>query len=296
MNILSIGEVLWDIFEDGEHLGGAALNFAAHARVLGHSVSFISAVGEDERGRRVLETMRAQGLSTRFVRAIPDRPTGTVTVTLNAAGVPDFVIHRPVAYDFPELSDSDFAELAAHPPGWIYYGTLFQISPVAKALTLRLLESFPKAWRFYDVNLRKNCYTRELVGELLALANVVKLNEQEADTLQSLLGWSYPSLEDFCKRTAEQFGWEAVCVTRGEAGCVLLVGEAYVEAGGYRVQVADTVGAGDAAAAALVHGLEQGWPAAQIADLANRVGALVSTRFGGTPQWTLQEAEALAPA
>lgn len=296
MNILSIGEVLWDIIESREHLGGAALNFAAHAKTLGHSVSFISAVGEDERGRRVLETMKAMGLSTRFVHTIPNQPTGTVTVTLNLAGVPDFVIHRPVAYDFPELSDSDFAELASFPPGWIYYGTLFQMSPVAKALTFKLLESFPKAWRFYDVNLRKGCYTSALVGELLALANVVKLNDQESGTLQSMLGRSYKSLEDFCKATLDQYGWEAICVTRGEAGCALLVGEDYVEVKGYKVQVADTVGAGDAAAAALVHGLEQGWPASEIADFANRVGALVSTHFGGTPDWTIQEAEALTPA
>ena len=101
MNILSIGEVLWDVFGETEHLGGAALNFSAHARILGHSVSLISAVGDDPRGRRVLEKMQGMGLPTRFVSQIKDHPTGIVTVTLDASGQPRFTIHRPAAYDFP---------------------------------------------------------------------------------------------------------------------------------------------------------------------------------------------------
>ncbi len=292
--IFSIGEVLWDVFPDREILGGAALNFAAHAKNLGHPVSFISAVGNDERGNRVLQSMQNLGLATRFVHRVEGYPTGTVTVTLDTNGIPDFVIHRPVAYDFPALSDADLVELASLQPKWIYFGLLFQMSLTAKTLTLKLLKSFPNARRFFDVNLRKNCYNPALISELLPLANVVKLNDQEADELQSMLGWSYKSLEAFCRETKRQFGWEAVCVTRGEAGCAMLVRTDYVEDRGYKVQVADTVGAGDAFSAALAHGLDLGWPAMEIADFANRVGALVSSRPGGTPTWTLQEVQALA--
>jgi fructokinase len=291
MNILSIGEVLWDVFGDTEHLGGAALNFAAHARILGHSVSFISAVGEDERGQRVLEKMEAMGLSTRFVRQVDDCPTGIVTVNLDASGQPRFTIHRPAAYDFPALSDGDLKELSSHRPDWIYFGTLFQMSVKAKALTLKLIQSNPEARRFYDVNLRENCYEAPLVYELMSRATAVKLNDQETDMIQSMLGWSYRSLEEFCQGAARRFGWEAVCVTRGEAGCVLLVGGHYVEADGYEVRVADTVGAGDAFAAAFLHGMGRGWPAQEVADFANRVGALVASRPGGTPSWTIKEAE-----
>jgi fructokinase len=165
--------------------------------------------------------------------------------------------------------------------------------PKGKALTLKLIDANPQARRFYDVNLRENCYEAPLVNELMSLATAVKLNDQEVDTIQSMLGWSYRSLEDFCRGTARRFGWEAVCVTRGEAGCVLLVGDRYVEADGYEVRVADTVGAGDAFAAAFVHGMGCAWPAREIADFANRVGALVASRLGGTPSWTIEEAEAL---
>jgi fructokinase len=294
MNIISIGEVLWDVFGDTEHLGGAAFNFGAHAKILGHSVSFISAVGEDPRGRRILERMDAMGLPTRFVRQEKDHPTGIVTVSLDTSGQPHFIIHRPAAYDFPALSDGDLGELSSRRPDWVYFGTLFQMSPKAKALTLKVIDASPEARRFYDVNLRENCYEAALVNELMSLATAVKLNDQEVDMIQSMFGWSYRSLEDFCQGTARKFGWEAVCVTRGEAGCVLLVGSNYVEAEGYEVRVADTVGAGDAFAAAFVHGMGEGWPAQKVADFANRVGALVAGRPGGTPSWTNEEARALS--
>ena len=294
MNIISIGEVLWDVFEDSEHLGGAAFNFGAHSKILGHSVSFISAVGEDPRGQRVLERMDAMGLPTRFVRKERNYPTGIVTVNLDSSGQPHFVIHRPAAYDFPDLSDGDLGELSSRRPDWIYFGTLFQMSPKAKALTLKVIEGNPEARRFYDVNLRENCYEASLVNELMSLATAVKLNDQEVDMIQSMFGWTHRSLQDFCRGTARRFGWEAVCVTRGEAGCVLLVGDNYVEAEGYEVRVADTVGAGDAFAAAFVHGMGWGWPAQEVADFANRVGALVASRPGGTPSWTVEEARALS--
>jgi fructokinase len=289
MNIISIGEVLWDVFGDTEHLGGAALNFAAHARILGHSVSFISAVGDDLRGQRIVEKMEAMGFPTRFLHQVKEHPTGIVTVNLDASGQPHFTIHRPAAYDFPELTDADLQELTSQQPDWIYFGTLFQMSPQAKALTLKLIDAIPNARRFYDVNLRENSYNAALVNELMSHATTVKLNDQEVETIQALFGWSYRSLEDFCRGVARKFGWEAVCVTRGESGCALAVGDDYVEAKGFKVRVADTVGAGDAFAAAFVHGLGRGWSPLAIADFANRVGALVASRPGGTPRWTVEE-------
>jgi len=289
LNIVSIGEVLWDVFGETEHLGGAAFNFAAHAKTLGHSVSFISAVGEDQRGQRILERMAAMGLPARFVREEKAHPTGLVTVNLDASGQPHFTIHRPAAYDFPYLSEGDIGVLSSSRPDWIYFGTLFQMSSQAKALTLKVIDSNPPARRFYDVNLRENCYEAALVNELMSRATAVKLNDQEAKMIQAMFGWGYGSLEEFCRGTAHRFGWEAVCVTRGEAGCVLLVRDNYVEAKGYKVCVADTVGAGDAFAAAFVHGMGKGWPAEEVADFANRVGALVASRPGGTPPWTVKE-------
>jgi fructokinase len=229
------------------------------------------------------------GLPTRFLHQVKEHPTGIVTVILDVSGQPHFTIHRPAAYDFPELSDADLQELTSQQPDWIYFGTLFQMSPQAKALTLKLIAALPNARRFYDVNLRDNSYHAPLVNELMSRATTVKLNDQEVETIQAMFGWSYRSLEDFCRGGTKKFGWEAVCVTRGASGCALLVGGHYVEAKGYKVQVADTVGAGDAFAAAFVHGLGRGWNTLAIADFANRVGALVASHPGGTPRWTVEE-------
>ena len=315
MKILSIGEILWDVIQGTEYLGGAPFNFAAHARRLGHDVRFISAVGADARGRLALARAGELGLSTRFVRVAPDRPTGIVTVALDAGGQPRFTIHRPAAYDFPHIRKEDLRELLDPPPDWIYFGTLQQTSAEARALTARLMDAAPAAKRFYDVNLRAGCYTASLVGELIRRAAVVKLNEGEVCEVEQMMGMEQerPALRDegaaaeygdrsltvaaltrFCEGGAERFGWEAACVTRAAAGCVAWVGGQSIEAPGYLVEVADAVGAGDAFAAAFLHGLGAGWPPRRIADFANRVGALVASRAGAIPEWTLEEAEALA--
>ena len=186
------------------------------------------------------------------------------------------------------------AELLSPKPDWIYFGTLFQMSPQARDLTYKLIASPGGAQLFYDVNLRKDSYETPLVRELMARAQVVKLNEDEARVIDPMLGRASRSLEDFCRGYAREFGWESVCVTRGEKGCVLLVGEEYVEASAYAVRAQDTVGAGDAFAAAFVHGLGMRWSPAEIADFANRLAALVASRPGAIPPWTLEEVRALS--
>jgi fructokinase len=293
VRIVSIGEVLWDVIGEREYLGGAPFNFAAHASRLGHTVFFVSAVGRDERGGRVLARMAEMGLATRYVRALGTHPTGVVTVELDAAGQPRFTIHHPAAYDAPEPADRDLAELLSPRPDWIYFGTLFQMSPQARELTNKLLAAGRGARLFYDVNLRKDSYETLLVRELMARAQVVKLNDDEARAVDTMFGRASCSLEDFCRTHAAEFGWESVCVTRGEKGCALLVGEEYIEAGGYTVRAQDTVGAGDAFAAACVHGLGMNWAPREIADFANRLAALVASRPGAIPPWTLEEVRAL---
>jgi fructokinase len=293
MKIVSIGEVLWDVIGDKEHLGGGPFNFAAHARNLGHEVYFVSAVGYDERGDRVLERMAQMNLSSRFVHRTEGFPTGIASVTLDARGQPSFRIERPAAYDFPELKPSDLDELFSPAPDWIYFGTLLQMSSPAREVTGKLLASNGGARRFYDINLRPSCYTPHLVRDLMSQATVVKLNDEEVPLVDRMCGRSHSNLEDFCRDYADDFGWEAVCVTRGAEGCVLRVGDETVSAPGYVVKVVDAVGAGDAFAAAFLHGLGSGWPARQVADFANRVGALVTNRPGAIPAWTMNDIKTL---
>jgi fructokinase len=293
MKIAAIGEVLWDILPEAEHLGGAPFNFAWHAHNLGHDVFFISAVGNDDRGRRALKRMEQAGLPTRFVHRTSDHPTGTVTVSFDPSLGPQYRIHRPAAYDFPALSTADFTALLTPPPHLIYFGTLQQMSVPARDLTRRLLDAAPAARRFYDVNLRGQSYTPELVRTLVQQTHVLKLSHQELPLVKEMCGIEGSSLEQFCRKVAIACELETVCITRGSEGCALLLDGEYVEAPGFPIQLADAIGAGDAFSAALVHGMNSGWPARRVADFANRIGALVASRPGGTPHWRVTEAMAL---
>ena len=285
-----IGEVLWDVFPDTACLlGGAPLNFSVHASRLGMHPVLISATGTDELGRRAEEEIRATGLEAGFIRRSSTWPTGTAAVALDGDGQPHFQIVRPAAYDDVVLTENDLMRVAKMEPSWIYYGTLFASRPEGDATLRRLLSALPHATRFYDVNLRPGCDPLNLVSELLAAANVVKLNESEAERVSRHLGLP-DSLEAFCREASARFGWRAVCVTLGENGCAMLAGGKFVSARGVPVKVADTVGAGDAFAAAFVYGLSHDWPAGEIATFANRVGALVASRAGAIPEWSILEA------
>jgi fructokinase len=296
LNFISIGEVLWDVVGEAEHLGGAPLNFSAHAAKLGHGAYLVSAVGADPRGRKALSHIRALGLTTDFIPTLPEYPTGYVSVTLHDGGQPCFTIHRPAAYDFAQLAPGQLEQLARLAPSWIYFGTLAQTNSVVRSTTSGVIAAAPRAKRFYDVNLRANSYDREVVSHLLASATLTKLNDVEIGILENLLGDPHhKSIEEFCRKWAARFGWEAACVTRGDKGCALLLGSDYVESPAYPITVVDAIGAGDAFAAGLMHALSSGWDAKRSADFANRLGALIASRTGAIPAWNLRELDAFAP-
>ena len=287
-----LGEVLWDVFDHSRRLGGAPLNFAAHASRLGHHALLISAVGTDSLGEGTLEATEAFGLMTEFLQKTTQLPTGVARVHLGPGDRTRFMIERPAAYDAISISDRDLARLVSHAPDWLYYGTLFASTAAGEAALCRLSNALPAAARFYDLNLRPDCWSAPLVTRLLRNADVVKLNEEEIELVQEFTGLPRAT-ETFCREAANRYGWQAVCVTLGARGCAILAHGDYVESQGHAVAVADTVGAGDACAAAFMHGLISEWSAAEIADFANRVGALVASRHGAIPAWTLEEAVAL---
>lgn len=289
MKIVAIGEVLWDVFPSSERLGGAPFNFAAHASRLGHQVQFVSAVGDDDRGRLILHRAHELRLRTDFLQTVSDPPTGMVSVALDEQGKPTFHLHRPAAYDAVRMGDDAIERLQAWQPDWLYFGTLHQIYPEVRTLTARLAQALPAAKRFYDINLRPPCYSRELLEALLPLANVVKWNDDEALEVDAMFGFAPRPLREFTAHWQTHYGWDAVAVTRGPHGCVVRIGGDYAEAPGVPIQVADTVGAGDAFAAAFLHGLSQGWDAMAAGGFANRVGALVASRHGAIPEWSTEE-------
>lgn len=293
MRILALGEILWDVIGEEEYLGGATFNFSAHAARLGADVELVSAVGKDDRGRRALELAQQLGVSTARIREV-EAATGWVSVRLSA-GQPDYTIHRPAAYDFASLSDEDWRAIEKAPPDWIYFGTLSAMDDSVRRLFGEICRRLPRAKRFYDVNLRRDSYSREVLEELLGQADVVKLNEGETMELGKLFDEPAGGIESFCRRWSERRGWEGVCVTRGAEGCAIFFGGAYREVPSASVRVRDAVGAGDAFSAAFLTSYAGGAPPAEAAEFANRVGALVASKSGAVPEWTIEEASALEP-
>jgi fructokinase len=284
-----LGEVLWDLFEHSRRLGGAPLNFGVHARRLGHPVTLISALGTDEPGEQAAEMIDGLDLDTRFLQKTSRFPTGTAQVQIEHSGVTQFTIQRPAAYDAVDPSAHDLELLEQDSPEWFYYGTLFASTDQGKNVLHRILGVVNGATKFYDLNLRPGFDSPELVSELLQSADVVKLNEEELERVHKFSGLPL-NIEAFCREGSARFGWQAVGVTLGDRGCAALAGGHYVEAAVHPIEIVDTVGAGDAFAAAFMHGLSLNWPAAEIASFANRVGALVASRHGAIPDWTLEEA------
>jgi fructokinase len=285
---LVVGEVLWDVFPDSVRLGGAALNFAAHAKRLHHNPLLISAVGTDELGEEALRTITGLGLDSQFLQTTERFKTGTASVRLGPREQISFVIERPAAYDAVELAGDRVQQILDWRPDWLYCGTLFPSCAAGKHVLSRLFKVLPQARRFYDLNLRPGSNSLELVGELLLTANVVKLNEEELKFVHEFIALPADA-EGFCRTGVERYGWDGVCITLGARGCAMWAAGEYVEASGHRVDVADTVGAGDAFAAAFMHGIVSDWPARDIAEFANRLGALVASAPGAIPEWTLQE-------
>jgi fructokinase len=281
--VLVVGEILWDRFPDTARLGGAPLNFAAQLQRLGHTPRLLSAVGADAAGAEAMRMIRGLGLDVAWLQSTARFATGSATVRVQPSGEPAFAIERPAAYDAIALTDSEIAQISGWRPSWIYYGTLFPSCPDGKRTLDRLLQRLPDtATRFYDLNLRPGFDEPSLVAGLLGEAHVVKLNEEELLAVSRQMGFPC-SVDGFCREGRSRFGWQAVAITLGARGCALCVGDDFIEAPAVPITVVDTVGAGDAFAAAFLHGLASTWPAATIADFANRAAAAVAAVRGATP-------------
>jgi len=290
--ILGIGELLWDLFPDGARLGGAPFNVVANLRRLGHPAAFVTAVGDDDLGRRALTAADELGVEATFVSVALDLPTGTVDVTPDGGVGHRFAIRSRAAYESVGDGDALIAKLAGWRPDALVFGTLAQRAAGVRDLTRRVATEIRPAHRMYDVNLRDGCWTPGLVLDLLADATLVKVNESESDVLADLLGVTSSGsarATALGSELASRSGVCAVCITRGADGATLWIDGEEHGVAGIPTRVADTVGAGDAFAAGLLHGLLAGAPAAETLASANRLASLVASRPGAIPPWTLED-------
>jgi fructokinase len=284
VEIIGLGEVLWDLFPSGKQLGGAPFNFAFHCHQLGHPSAVVSRVGRDALGDEIRAAVRHAGLSDAGVQTDDAHPTGTVTVDVDAHGLPRYTITPHVAFDHLAWDDA-LAPLFGAARA-VCFGTLAQRTPAARTAIQRMLQAADRqrAIVVYDVNLRQHFYDRDTVHESLALCNWVKLNDEELPVLRDLLGLGGTSDEALLTDLRRRHGIQLAALTRGAHGCLVQTEAATVALPGERVTVVDTVGAGDAfTAGLLVATLEQA-PLHEAVRLANRLAGRVAGSAGATPR------------
>lgn len=286
MKALSFGEVLWDVFEDAEHLGGAPFNLAAHLAKLGCESAMITSVGDDERGRKTLDEIHRLGVDDSFIRIDPVHPTGTAEVALADEGLPSYTIRENVAWDFIEADEGALEKLRRMRFDVFCFGTLAQRAPVSRDVLHRLLELRCARHTFCDINLRGNFYSEEIVSKSLDYSTIVKLNDEEVRTLSQLLYDCDLSDMEFSSFLLTDFYVEIVCVTRGADGCSLYHAGGWENIPGEHVEVADTVGAGDAFSAAFLKKFCEGATPCESAVFANHIGAFVASERGAIPEYT----------
>jgi len=280
--IVGLGEVLWDLLPGGASLGGAPANFAYMTGLLGNEGIVASRVGRDSLGRDALERMRLLGLGTDYVQVDSERPTGTVNVEIDAEGQARFEIAHPVAWDFLEWIPA-WRQLAEETDA-VCFGSLAQRSARSRATIRSFVHAVSAgAIKVFDVNLRQSYYSRGILGDSMRLADIVKVNDQELPKIMKLQGLPHENEHCSAQALLAEFDLKLVCVTRGARGSLLVQKDDVDEHPGFRVKVADTVGAGDAFTAALLHEYLQGSPLKLINEMANRVGAWVASQPGGMP-------------
>lgn len=280
--IVGLGEVLWDLLPSGKQLGGAPSNFAYMANVLGDCGVVASRVGTDDLGREAKRAMDKLGITTSYVQEDAFRPTGTVEVRVDAAGQPEFTIAESVAWDALEWTPQ-WAELALK-ADVLCFGSLAQRSPASRAAIRHFLKAAPSTTlRIYDVNLRHTFFTKEVLHESLQLAHVVKLNDQELPRIANLLELGGSGESERAQRLLDAYRLRLVCITRGDHGSLLVADGQVAAHQGFKVKVADAVGAGDAFTACLAHHYLRGAALDEINENANRVAAWLATQVGATP-------------
>jgi fructokinase len=281
--VVGLGEVLWDMLPAGKQLGGAPANFAFHAGRLGADAAPVSCIGNDPAGEQILVLLAAKGLSTRYVYVDRGRPTGRVDVHLDVSGVPNYVIHEPVAWDFIPTTN-DLLALAARTDA-VCFGTLAQRGEVSRQTIRRFLDATrADCLRIFDINLRQSFYSAEVIRDSLSRGTILKLNDEELPTILRLL--DLPPEADAtqsCRTLLERYRLRLVALTLGPRGSLLVTTDAISRRNAEPVKVIDTVGAGDAFAAAAALGMLHGLPLDEIHRRASHLAAFVCTQHGAMP-------------
>jgi fructokinase len=278
-NIVCFGEVLWDVFPDYERIGGAPLNVALRLNSFSNAVTMISSVGNDYRGKALLKHIETKGLNLSHIQINNNNKTSEVKVILDKSASASYTIEFPCAWDFIIINNTllntvkiadafIFGSLIARHN--ISYKTLLSLLAVAK-------------FKIFDVNLRPPHYNINVLLELMNKADLIKFNDEELFEINKELRFISQDLKKNIEFISKKTNTKTICVTLGGEGAVLLKEGVYYYNNGYKVNVKDTVGAGDSFLASLSHKLLNDESPQEAINFACAVGALVASSVGANP-------------
>ncbi|GAA0554763.1 carbohydrate kinase family protein [Chitinophaga japonensis] len=289
-NIVCLGEVLWDILPDRELPGGAPMNVAYHLQQLSQQVAMVSRVGADDHGERLLREMERKGLSTACIQQDSAHPTGRVYARMDTHNDMQYDIVYDVAWDHIAWQASLEKLLGSEGLQYMVYGSLLARHPVSRAALQQALRAGVQ--QVLDINLRAPYYSRDTLEWLMGSCHLLKLNLAELELISAWYG-SQASHEACIRMLADRFDIDTVLVTLGSKGCIGYIQEQFYYQPGQPVEVADTIGSGDAFLAGFLACRINGCTPSYSLAYANALGALVASRPGGCPDYDPLEITAM---
>lgn len=278
--VIGLGEALWDMLPEGKKLGGAPANFAYHARQFGEEGLAVSAIGHDPLGEELVGQLEEHGLPYHLARV--EYPTGTVQVSLDAQGVPQYEIKTDVAWDNIPF-DGELRALAADCKA-VCYGSLAQRSPVSRATIQAFLKATPvNCLKVFDINLRQSFYTKEVLEESFRSCDILKINDEELVVISRLFDIPGLGLDEKCWFIYKQYGLKMLILTCGTNGSYVFYEGGMSYQVTPKVVVADTVGAGDSFTGSFIGSILQGKSVPVAHETAVKVSAFVCTQAGAMP-------------
>ena len=283
--VIGIGELLWDIFPGGKKMGGAPANVIYHAVQSGCNGHVISSVGADNLGDLMVDEMAGRGLSADYITRDEDHPSGTVSVTLDTNGSPSYVILENVAWD--NIRETEENSMLVEKADAVCFGSLAQRSNVTGSTITSLLGKAGKnTLKVFDLNLRQKFYSYEVIERSLELSNVLKLNNDELEIIAgifSLDGTDHERLEQL----SVKYDIELIALTKGSDSSIIFTLTEQSTLPSPRVNVVDTVGAGDCFTAVLIAGMLNNNSLREIHERAVDLSAWVCTQHGATPGYNI---------
>lgn len=278
--IVGLGEALWDVLPDGKKLGGAPANFAYHAGQFGLDTVAISALGEDKLAEDTIAALESKQLN--YVMPRVPYPTGSVQVTLDSEGIPTYDIRENVAWDNIPFT-AEIEEIASNCRA-VCFGSLAQRNVVSHKTIQSFLKATPNdCMRIFDINLRQNFYTKDVLQESMRLCNVLKINDEELVQIGRMFGYPGLDMSNKCWLILGKYNLDMLVLTCGVNGSYVFTPGNVSFQPTPKVDVADTVGAGDSFTGSFCAAIISGMPVADAHKRAVEVSAYVCTQNGAMP-------------